>query len=102
MKDELGGERTRDLSLKVFEVSSGEIGAAMAQVRTARKGKRSFILLVLLDLKGSDDSGWELCVSAEMRDGAESMTGDLETYLWLHTCRLRYSKKPRKDFFIRE
>lgn len=56
MKDGLGCEMTRDLSLKVFEVWSGEIGAAMAQVRIGRRQKRSFILLVDLDLKGSDDS----------------------------------------------
>lgn len=43
MKDELGGERTRDLSLKVFEVLSGKIGEAIAQVRTARRQRRSFI-----------------------------------------------------------
>ena len=51
LNDELEGERTRDLSLKVFDVSSGESGAAIAPVRRARRQKRTFILLVNLYLK---------------------------------------------------
>ena len=56
LKDELEGERTRDLSLKVFEVSSGEIGAAIAPVRRAIPQKMGFILFVDLNLEGSEDS----------------------------------------------
>ena len=61
MKDELEEEeeledgRTSDLSLNVFEFSSGDIGAAMAQVTTARRQKRSFILLTDWNLRESKD-----------------------------------------------
>ena len=55
-KDGLGGERTRDLSLKVADVSSGEIGAAAAQVRATRMERKDFILLVDWGMKESEES----------------------------------------------
>ena len=63
MKDELEGERIRDLSLKVLEASSGEVGAAIAPVRRAMRQKMGFILCVDLNLKASEDSvcGSESC-----------------------------------------
>lgn len=53
LKKGLGGERTKDLSLKVFEVSSDVIGVAIALVRTAKRQRRSFILLVDSSSKGN-------------------------------------------------
>ena len=55
LKKGLGGERTKDLSLKVFEVSSDVIGVAIALVRTAKRQRRSFILLVDSSSKGNKD-----------------------------------------------
>ena len=58
MKGELEGERTWDLSLKVFEVSAGEVGAAIELARRARRQRRGFILFVVLYLNVSEDSVW--------------------------------------------
>ena len=52
LKDELDGDRARDLSLNVFEVSSGEIGAAIAPVRRAETQRGNFILLMVCTVEG--------------------------------------------------
>ena len=56
LKDELEGERIRDLSLNVLEVSSSEVGAAIAPVRRAIRHRMGFIFCVDINLTVSEDS----------------------------------------------